>query len=102
MRAAVLTAAAGLALTACTSGPSQSRRPSPAPSPVPAAARPLSTVLRQQADPDLRFVRGKGSDPAAVTILTSSRNLRPGQQSVVLTVRGVGDLIGSCSHGIPA
>ncbi len=99
MRAAVLTAAAGLALAACASGPSQPRRP--APPTMPAAARPLSTDLRQQAGPDLRFVRGKGSDPAAVTILTSSRNLRPGQQGAVLRVRGVGNLMGSCGRGTP-
>lgn len=39
--------------------------------------------------------------PAAVTILTSSRNLRPGQHAAILTVRGIGNLLGTCSHGTP-
>ena len=98
MRAAVLTVASGLALAACTSGPahSQARPPSPA------AARPLSTVLHQQAGQKLRFVRSTGANPAAVTVLTSSRNLQPGQLGAVLAVRGVGNLAGSCRHGTPS
>jgi hypothetical protein len=35
-------------------------------------------------------------------ILASSRNLRPGQHGVVLTVRSVGDLVGSCGQPRPA
>src|SRR6266851_3283473 len=34
--------------------------------------------------------------------LASSRNLEPGQHGVVLTVRGVGNLAGSCRPGRPA
>ena len=98
-RAAGLTVVVGLALAACTSGPSQTR--SPRPPTVPAAARPLLTKLHQQPGP--RFVKNRnGANPAAITVLTSSRNLHPGQHGVVLTVRGVGDLIGFCSPGRPA
>ncbi len=99
-RAAVLTATAGLVLAACTSGPiaSHSRRP---PSVVPAAAHPLSTALHQLTGPEQRFAHSKGPNPAAVTVLASSRNLRPGQHGAVLKVRGVGNLLGSCGHGTP-
>lgn len=38
----------------------------------------------------------------AITVLASSRNLQPGQHGVVLTVRGVGNLLGSCSPGHPS
>lgn len=61
----------------------------------PAAARPLPAGLRQQTE--LRFVRHDGPNPKAITVLAASRNLQPGQQGAVLTVRGVGNLIGSCS-----
>ena len=64
-------------------------------------AHPLSTKLHQP--PGLRFGKNRnGSNPTAVTVLTSSRDLQPGQQGVVLTVRGVGNLIGRCSSGHPA
>src|SRR5262245_13953375 len=99
MRAAVLAVAAGLVLAACTSGPSQSRSPQPRPSTVPPVAHPLLTRLHQQTE---RFVHlHSAANPNAVTILTSSRNLRTGQQGVVLTVRRVGNLLGSCSPGHP-
>jgi len=50
-------------------------------------AHPLSTKLHQP--PGLRFGKNRnGSNPTAVTVLTSSRDLQPGQQGVVLTVRG--------------
>ncbi len=94
-RVAGLTVASVLVFAACTAGPSQSPRPQP--SPVRPAARPLSTRLDQRAG--LRFVHRSGANPSAVTVLTSSRNLPPGRQGSVLTVRGVGDLMGSCSPG---
>ncbi len=54
-------------------------------------AHPLPAKLHQQTE---RFVH---LHSAANPILTSSRNLRPGQQIAVLTVRGIGNLMGSCS-----
>jgi len=100
-RVAVLAAAVGLACAACTSGSARSNSPRPRQSAVSAVTRPLSTKLHQPAG--LRFVRNRiGSNPNAVTVLTSSRNLHPGQSGVVLTVRGVGNLRGSCGPGLPA
>jgi hypothetical protein len=99
-RAAVLAVAVGLAGAACTSGPSRSRSSRPMPSTVSLVAHPVSTKLHQQAGP--RFVHPNGANPTAVTFFTSSRNLQPGQQGAVLTVRGVGNLMGSCSPGHPA
>jgi len=99
-RVAVLAVAVGLVLAACTSGPSQSQSPRPRPSTVSPVAHPLLTKLHQQRE---RFVHlHSAANPNAITILTSSRNLRPGQQGVVLTVKGVGNLMGSCSTGHPA
>jgi len=99
-RAAALTLAVGLVIAACTSGPSRSQSPPPRPSTASPVARPLSTKLLQPTGPGLRFVHANGGN--AVTVLTSTRNLRPGQQGVVLTVRGVGNLMGLCSPGHPA
>jgi len=62
-------------------------------------ARPLSTKLHQLAG---RGFVHFGANPNAVTVLASGRNLEPGQHGVVLTVRGVGNLLGSCSPGHPA
>lgn len=95
-----LTVVAGLVFAACTSGPSQSQSPRPRSS-ASALARPLWTKLQQQTGP--RFLKDrKGSNPIAVTVLTSSRDLQPGQQGVVLTAPGVGKLVGSCSQAHPA
>jgi hypothetical protein len=64
-------------------------------------AHPQLTNLHQQTE--LRFVHlHSGANPTAVMILASARNLRPGQQGAVLTVRAVGNLMGSCSPGHPA
>ena len=99
-RAAALTVAAGLALAACTSRPTQRPPPPQRPVTMPVAAHPLPTTLHQQTGP--RFVKGRnGPSPIAITILTSSRSLRPRQHGVVLTVRGVGNLIGSCRSERP-
>jgi hypothetical protein len=56
--------------------------------------------MRQQAK--LRFVHPSGANPKAITVLESQWNLLPRQRDVVLTVRGVGNLMGSCSPGHPA
>jgi hypothetical protein len=93
--------AVGLVFAACTSGPSQSQSPQPRPSTVPALAHPPSTKLHQQTGPRF-FKNSKGPNPIAVTILLSSRNLQPGQQGVVLTAPGVGNLMGSCRPAHPA
>jgi hypothetical protein len=67
---------------------------------VPAIAHPLPTGLHQQTE---RFVHFRGAaNPDAVTILSSSRNLRPGQRGAVLTMPGVGNLLGSCHPSRPA
>lgn len=100
-RLASLTVAVGLVFAACTSGSSQSRSPGPQPPTVSALAHPLSTKLSQQTGPRF-FKNRKGSNPLAVTFLTSSRNLQPGQHGVVLTAPGVGNLMGSCSPAHPA
>jgi hypothetical protein len=101
VRVAVLAVAVGLAFAACTSGPSQSQSPRPRPSTVSPVVHPLLTNLHQQTA--LRFVHlHSGANPNAVTVFTSSRNLQPGQQGVVLAVRRVGNLMGSCSPGHPA
>ncbi len=99
-RAILLAAAVGLVLAACSAGSSQprSRPPQASPPKAPVVARPLSVTLHQQ---ELRLVRSKGANPTAVTMLASSRNLRSGQQGAVLTVRGVGNLVGSCNEGKP-
>ena len=96
-RVAALAVAAGLAGAACTSGPSQSQSPRPPlPSTVSPVARPLLTKLHQQEG--LRFVHlHSAANPTAVTVFASARNLQPGQQGAVLTVRRVGNLMGSCS-----
>ena len=100
-RAAVLTVAVGMVLAACTSAPSQSRSPRPQPSTVSPLARPLLAKLHQQTE--LRFVHLHSTgNPTAVTVLTSARNLQQGQRGVVLAVRAIGNLIGSCSPGRPA
>ncbi len=83
--------AVGSVCAACTSGKSQSPSPQPRPLTVSPAPHPLSTKLGQT---KLRFVHRNAN---AITVFTSSRNLRAGQQGVVLTVRGVGSLMGSCS-----
>jgi hypothetical protein len=99
-RGAALTVGAALVLAACTSQPSQSRSPRARPSKTPAVAHLLPTGLLQQTE---RFVHLRSAaNPNAVMILTSSRNLRPGQRGVVLTVRSVGNLIGSCIAPGPA
>ena len=96
----MLAVAAGLVFAACTSGPSQSPSPPPSPSTVSPVAHPLLTKLHQQTE---RFVHLHGAaNPNAITILTSSRNLQPGQQGAVLTLRSIGNLMGSCSPGHPA
>jgi hypothetical protein len=92
--------AAGLVFAACTTGPSQSLSPPPRPSTVTHATHPVQTKL--QLHTRLRFACHNCSNPEAVTILSSRRNLQPGQQGAVLTVRGVGNLMGSCSRGHPA
>src|SRR5215469_8096216 len=95
-RVAVL--AVALACTACTSGLQQS--PQPRPSTASPVAHPGLSTLRQQNE---RFVHlHSAANPSAVTIFTSSRTLQPGQQGPVLTVRSVGNLMGSCSPGHPA
>jgi hypothetical protein len=87
--------AVALLCAACTSGPPPAQSPRARPSTVSPVARPLLTKLHQQAD---RFVHlHSAANPHAITILASSRNLQPGQKGVVLTVRGVGNLMGSCS-----
>jgi hypothetical protein len=96
-RGALLAVAMGLACAACTAGPSKSPSPRPRPSTMSPAPRPVSTKLNHPAK--LRFVHPHAN---AVTVLTSSRNLQTGQQGVVLTVRGVGNLVGLCSPGHPA
>lgn len=99
----MLTAGAGLAIAACASGQAQPQFQASRPRPptVPADVRPLPTGLHQQQSAGLRFARRNGPNPAAVTMLASSRNLRPGQQATVLTVRGIGNLTGSCRDGTP-
>jgi hypothetical protein len=63
-------------------------------------AHPSLTKLHQQTE--LRFVNlHDPSNLYAVAVLASARNLQPGQQDAVLTVRRVGSLIGSCSPGLP-
>ncbi len=100
-RLAMLALMLGLMCAACSSGPSQSRSsraPASAASPV---AHPVLTRLHRQTA--LKFVRlGSASNPKAVVVLESVRNLQPGQQGKVLAVRRVGNLIGSCSQGHPA
>jgi hypothetical protein len=94
-----LTVTVGFVFAACTSGQSQSQSQSQSPQPrssASALAHPLSTKLHQQTGPRF-FKNRKGPDPIAVTVLTSSRNLQPGQQGVVLTAPEVGNLVGSCS-----
>lgn len=95
-RLALLAVALGLVCAACASGPSQPRSA--------AAASPVShhvlTKLHQQT---ARFVHlHSASNPRAVVILASTRNLQPGQHGAVLAVRRVGNLIGSCSPGRPS
>ena len=100
IRVAVPAVAAGLVCAACTSGPSQSPSPRPRPSTVSPVTRPLLTKLHQQSE--IRFVDlHSAANPTAVTVVASARNLEPGQQGAVLTVRKVGNLIGSCSAGRP-
>jgi len=90
-----------LVCAACTSGASQSQSPRPRPSTVSPVAHPLLTKLHQQTE--LRFVNlHSAANPTAVTVLASARNLQPGQQGAVLTVRRVGNLMGSCSPQHPA
>jgi hypothetical protein len=63
-------------------------------------AHPVLTRLQQQTE---RFVHLHGTaNPNAVTVFTSSRTLQPGRQGPVLTLRSVGNLIGSCSPQRPA
>jgi hypothetical protein len=101
-RVALLGVALGLVCAACTSGPSQSRSSrSPRPSKGSPVAHPVLTKLHQQSG--LRFVKNRnGSNPTAIVVLASARNLQPGQQGAALAVRRVGNLIGSCSPGHPA
>jgi hypothetical protein len=98
-RVAALAVASGLVLAACTSRPSVSHSPRTRPATTPAVAHSLPTRLQQQTE---RFVNLHAANPTAVTILTSSRNLRPGQRGVVLTVRSVGNFLGSCGPPRPA
>jgi hypothetical protein len=99
-RCAALTVGVALVLAACTSQPSQSRSPRARPSRTSAIVHRLPTGLLQQSE---RFVHlSSAANPDAVMILTSSRNLRPGQRGVVLTVRSVGNLVGSCVTPGPA
>jgi hypothetical protein len=100
-RVAVLAVAMGFVCAACTSGPSLSQSPRPQPSTVSPAAHGLLTKLHQQTEK--RFVNSRdASNRAAVIILTSARNLQPGQQGAVLKVRKIGNLIGSCRPRHPA
>jgi hypothetical protein len=99
-RLAGLAVAAGLACTACTSGTPQSSSPRPRPSLASPVAHQVLKKLHQQRE--LRFGPRSGPAGYAVTVLTASRSLQPGQHGVVLRVRGVGNLMGSCSPGHPA
>ena len=100
-RVAVLAAAMGLVCAACTSGPSPSQSPRPQPSTVSPAAHALLAKLHQQTEE--RFVNlHDASNRAAVMILTSARNLQPGQHGAVLRVRKIGSLIGTCRPRHPA
>src|SRR5215470_484727 len=93
--------AAGLASAACTSGPSRSPSPRSVSSTASRVAHPLLPKLHQQTE--LRFVHLRSaSNPTAVVLLASARNLQPSRQGAVLAVRRVGNLIGSCSPGHPA
>jgi hypothetical protein len=99
-RVAALTVAAGLVLAACTPRSSQSPSARTQPSTAPPVAQPVLSKLQQQTE---RFVHlHSATNPTAVTILASSRNLRPGQQGVVMTVRSIGNLLGSCRPEHPA
>ena len=94
-----LAAAVALASAACTSGSSPSGSPRPSTG-SPVAASPVLTELHQQTA--LRFVHlHNAANPNAVVVLTSSRNLRPGQRGPVLKVRAIGNLMGSCGRGQP-
>ena len=93
---AMLAVLLGLVCEACTSGPSQFRSAQPRPSSASPLAHPLLTKLHQQTQ--MRFAH-RGN---AVTVLASARNLQPGQQGPVLTVRKVGNLMGYCSPQHPA
>jgi hypothetical protein len=89
-----------LASAACTTAQSQAQSPPAGPSTPSPVAHPVVTKLQQQME---RFVHlHSAANPNAVVVLTSSRTLQPGHQGLVLTVRSVGNLIGSCSPGRPA
>src|SRR5262245_48969897 len=100
-RLAILALALGLVSAACTSGPSQPRSSHSRPSTTsPVAHHVLRKLHRQTA---LKFVHlQSASNPRAVVLFESVRNLQPGQQGNVLAVRRVGNLIGSCNTGHPA
>ena len=99
-RVALLAVALGLVCAACTSGSSQSRSSRPRPSTVSPVAQPLAKLHQQT---QVQFVHLRSaSNPTAVVVLASARNLQLGQQGAVLAVRRVGSLIGSCSPGHPA
>jgi hypothetical protein len=91
----------GLVCAACSSEPSQSRSSRPPASTASPVAQPVLTKLHRQTA--LKFVHLRSaSNPRAVVVLESVRNLQPGQQGTVLAVRRIGNLIGSCSQGHPA
>jgi len=92
----MLAMAVGLACAACTSGPSRSQSPRPRPSTASPIAHHVSTRLHEQTGRG--FVHLVGG-PNAFTVLASARNLESGQHGVVLSVRGVGNLVGLCGPG---
>lgn len=99
-RLAMLALALGLVSAGCSSVPSQSRSSRPSSSTASLAAHPALPRLHRQTE--LKFVHlDSASNPRAVVILESVRNLLPGQQGTVLAVQKVGNLIGSCSPGHP-
>jgi hypothetical protein len=100
-QAAILAVAMGLALAACTGGSSAAKSAQPRPSAAPVLAHPILKKLHQQTA--IRFLHlHSANNPAAVVVLASARNLRPGQHNTVLTVPRVGNLVGSCRPGDPA
>src|SRR5215470_4238603 len=101
IRLAALAVGLGLVCAACTSGPSQPRSPRPRPSTASPVAHPVLAKLHQQTA--VKFLHlHSASNPTAVVVLASARNLQPGQQGAVLAVRTIGDLTGSCRQGQPA
>ena len=97
----ILALALGLVCAACTSGPSQPRSAHSRPSTASPVTHPVLRKLHRQTA--LEFVHlHSASNPRAIVLFESVRNLQPGQQGTVLAVRRVGNLTGSCSQGHPA